>query len=203
MLRGLWARLVIPMKPAFLFFVTLGASMALVSAQEKSVDGRKAMHFQAGAKPLEATPPPATPAPSQSARPLPASNDDPEQIAAAFFGLLGKSRVEEAYTNLTRGSKIAERPEELKALKTKTTEAIEMFGVILGYDLVESKQVGGHLMRRTYLSLGKEFPLRWRFYFYRSNNQWRLVDLRVDDRLTGIFDEPEEPAGQGDGTTKQ
>jgi hypothetical protein len=157
-------------------------------AQEKTTE--KTSH-KTTPKPAEK---PADSAPAEEAAPAPApGGDEPAQIAAAFFGLLEKSKVEDAYTNLTKGSKIAERPEELKALKSKTTEAIQMFGIIQGYDLVETKSVGTHLIRRTYLSLGKEFPLRWRFYFYLSTGRWRLVDLRVDDRLTGTFDEPEEP----------
>ncbi len=126
--------------------------------------------------------------------PLPTSagKDEPAVFAATFFAHLQKGHVDDAYTSLTKGSKIAERPDELKALKAKTNEAIQMFGIFQGYDLIESKSVGSHILRRTYLSLGKEFPLRWRFYFYKNENRWRLVDLRVDDRLTGIFDEADE-----------
>lgn len=132
-----------------------------------------------------------------------ATGDEPSQIVAGFFGMLQKSRVEEAYGLLTKGSKIGDHPDELNSLKAKTTSAIEMFGVIEGYDLVENKAVGPHLMRRTYLSLGKEFPLRWRFYFYKADNRWRLVDLRVDDRLTGIFEEgPDQDAEPASGATK-
>ena len=81
----------------------------------------------------------------------------------------------------------------MKSLKTKTREAIDVFGAVIAYELVESKNVGVRLLRRTYLSVGKEFPLRWRFYFYKPDLAWRLIDLRVDDRLPGIFDEPDEP----------
>ena len=62
-------------------------------------------------------------------------------------------------------------------------------------DTLETKAVGMNLMRRTYLSLGRDFPLRWRFYYYKSSGLWRLVDLRVDDRLAGMFDEQDEPRG--------
>ena len=72
---------------------------------------------------------------------------------------------------------------------------MELFGSIRGYELIESKTVGSNLLRRTYISLGRDFPLRWRFYFYRASADWRLVDLRVDDRLSGIFEEPEERTG--------
>jgi hypothetical protein len=121
------------------------------------------------------------------------AQEAPAQIAGNFFALLQRGDVEKSYAELTRGSKIAERPEDLKTLKAKTREAIEVFGAISGYELVDSKNVGTRLLRRTYLSLGRDFPLRWRFYFYKSENVWRLIDLRVDDRLAGMFDETDEP----------
>ena len=71
----------------------------------------------------------------------------------------------------------------------------EAIGDMAAYDLVIGilwKRIGSKLMRRTYLSLGVEFPLRWRFYFYHANDRWRLIDLRVDDRLAGMFDEPKD-----------
>ena len=119
--------------------------------------------------------------------------DSPSGVVAAFFGSLEKGEVDQAYDSLTKGSKIAEKPEELRQLKAKTREAIEIFGSVLGYDLVDTKLVGTRLARSTYVSLGKVFPLRWRFYFYRSEEAWRLIDMRVDDKLAGIFEETEDP----------
>ena len=135
---------------------------------------------------------PAAPAAPEPAPPTAGPITDPAQMTAAFFALLQKGSVDAAYASLTRGSRIAEKPEELKQLKAKTNEAIEFFGAISGYDLVESKTVGARLLRTTYVSHGRTFPLRWRFYFYNPDGTWRLIDLRVDDKLTGIFDEPEE-----------
>ncbi len=122
---------------------------------------------------------------------------EPAQIVRAFFGLLGKAAIDEAYASLMKGSKIGERPEEVRTLKAKTKEAIDVFGVIHGYDLVDIKPVGERLMRATYLSLGHELPLRWRFYFYKAEADWKLIDLRVDDKLTGIFDEAMEEVPRG------
>ena len=145
---------------------------------------------------------PATPEPAKSptvpANPTEAATStagpitSPGQLVGAFFALLQKGSVDAAYASLTRGSKIAEKPEELRLLKTKTNEALEVFGLVQGFDLVESKGVGARLLRATYVSHGRTFPLRWRFYFYNPDGTWRLIDLRVDDKLTGIFDEPEE-----------
>jgi len=118
--------------------------------------------------------------------------DGPAQIVSTFFAALKEGKIDEGYATLTKGSKIAEKPEELRQLKAKTREAIEVFGTINGFDFVESKAVGQRTVRATYISLGKVFPLRWRFYFYKPEDVWRLIDMRVDDKLTGIFDEVEE-----------
>lgn len=172
----------------FLFRILVAIAVAASAfAQEKTPKPEKSK--PAGTE----NPPPAevgeTPRPPT---PVTASNDLPAQIAGIFFGLLQKGQIDPAYEGLTRASKIADRPEEISTLKQKTREAIDVFGPIQNYELVETKNVGTHLLRRTYLSLNKEFPLRWRFYFYLSENLWRLIDLRVDDRVTGMFDESEE-----------
>jgi hypothetical protein len=137
----------------------------------------------------KSTPRPETPSPAPA-------EDVPGKMAHEFFTSLEKGQIDEAYANLTKGSKIVEKPEDLRVLKQKTKEAVEVFGAIQGYELVETKPVGTKLMRRTYLSLGAEYPLRWRFYFYLANNRWRLIDLRVDDRLAGMFDEPRESSDE-------
>jgi hypothetical protein len=139
------------------------------------------------AKPAESVPTVTTqPSPAES------SDDITTRMVAAFFAQVAKGQIDEAYATLTKGSKTIEKPEDLRVLKQKTREAIEVFGAITGHELVESKPIGTKLVRRTYISLGAEFPLRWRFYFYLANDRWRLIDLRVDDRLAGMFDEPRE-----------
>jgi hypothetical protein len=180
---------------------------AALAQEPPAKGGRKSLTFQPGAKTPDATPAPAAPASAPAnapAAPNPLGIDEPGQAAAAFFSLIQKNQIDEAYAAVTKGSKIAERPEELTGLKGKTREALDLFGPISGYDLVETKSVGKVLLRRTYLSLGRDFPLRWRFYFYLSDKQWRLVDLRVDDRLSGMFgeaDDPPLPAPQPAGAT--
>ena len=130
----------------------------------------------------------------EKAAPEQSEDNAPITMISAFFSSIEKGELDDAYAKLMRGSKIAERPEEIRQLKTKTKEAIGVFGGIEGFEHVETKDVSSRLLRCTYLSLGKEFPLRWRFYFYRANRVWRIIDLRVDDRLGSIFEEPPEPA---------
>ena len=134
----------------------------------------------------------ARPSGSVEIEPAPAETDGPEKIIARFFSYLQRKEVDQAYDQLTRGTKIAERAEDVKTLKSKTKEAINVFGPILGHDSVVKKNVGTRLVSYTMLSLGKEFPLRWRFYFYKPADSWKLIDLRVDDRLAAMFDETDE-----------
>lgn len=124
------------------------------------------------------------------------TGDDCLDLATSFFELLKKDLIDEAYTSLTKNSKIGDRPEELRGLKTKTSEAITLFGAIRGFEVIESKSVGSTLRRYTIVSFGRDFPLRWRFYFYKADDLWRLVDLHVDDRLNGIFDEGAEASAE-------
>ncbi len=175
------------MKARNIILAVLFALSPALRAQEKPRDKSPLPMPRMQVPVAAAAEPPPSPSPP-TAGPI----SDPGQMVAAFFSLLQKSSVDAAYASLTRGSKIAEKPEELKLLKAKTNEAIEVFGAIVGNDLVETKAVGARLLRTTYVSHGRTFPLRWRFYFYNPDGTWRLIDLRVDDKLTGIFDEAEE-----------
>ena len=139
------------------------------------------------------TPQPSAPAIVKEIPAIPQVDNSVRQQVDAFFAALEDHKIDDAYNNLTKDTKIAQRSTDVATLKSKTQQAIEMFGDILGHDLVEVKSVRTHLVRVTYLSLGKDYPLRWRFYFYKSAATWRLIDIRVDDRLADIFGETTTP----------
>ena len=107
-----------------------------------------------------------------------------------FFVAIESHQIDAAYDQLTKDTKIAERADDIATLKSKTQQAVHLFGDVQGHEIVDVKNVGARLMRVTFLSLGKEFPLRWRFYYYRSSEDWKLIDIRVDDRLADLFGEP-------------
>jgi len=113
----------------------------------------------------------------------------PAKIVDDFFAKLKTNSVDAAYVQLLQGSKIADSPTDVANLKAKTREAIQAFGEIVDYDLIWSKQVGNHLLCSTYISAGKFYPFRWRFYFYKATDTWRLIDMRTDDRLMGMFED--------------
>ena len=77
----------------------------------------------------------AVPNPAPAAVAAPASNikethgdgGAPARIAAQFFASLREGEIDQAYATLTKGSRIADRPEEMRLLKQKTKEAIDVF----------------------------------------------------------------------------
>ena len=135
------------------------------------------------------TPAPASQAPVPANPALCSTGDSLDGTVQKFFGMLAKGQTDDAYNYLTKGTKIAEDLEEMAKLKVNTKEAIQKFGEIKGYELVNIQTAGTRLMRATYLSLGTSYPLRWKFYFYRLDKTWNLIDIGVDDRLVDMFDD--------------
>lgn len=150
---------------------------------QQSEDGRNRLVFPPGAKEPLASP---TPTPKPAA---PAAAQDPAQMINVFFLSLKAGQVDAAYEGLVRNSIVGEKNEEITALKERTKQALDSYGPIAGYEIIEERKVGAHLLRRTCLSLNADLPLRWRFYFYESEGAWRLVDLRVDDALVELFED--------------
>jgi len=114
----------------------------------------------------------------------------PQAQVDRFFGLLIEGRVEAAYDQLLQGTRVADSPKDVEMLKIKTRDAIKAFGDVSGVDQIDVKTIGARLQRITSLSLGAKYPIRWRFYFYQAADKWSLIDIRIDDRLGDMFEEP-------------
>jgi len=116
-------------------------------------------------------------------------NLEPTQQVDQFFRMLTEGRVETAYDQLLKGTPIGGMSDDVANLKAMTAKAIRTFGAIVGYENIDKKELGTRMVRLTYISMGKQFPLRWRFYFYKAVDSWQLIDVRVSDRLYEMFDE--------------
>jgi len=121
--------------------------------------------------------------------PTPKPALEPTEILRQFFEDLQADKLDAAYQGLVKNTIISERTENIDQLKEKTRLALDSFGPVKGYEIVETLQVGDSLFRFTCLSLNEDVPMRWRFYFYRSGSQWKIIDLRVDDGIADLFEE--------------
>lgn len=133
------------------------------------------------------------PAPSPKQAPGPRRENNPSETMEMFFLALKAGQIDSGYDALVKGSVIAERREDVQGLKERTRHALDNYGPISGYEVVDEKTVGASLLRRTCISLNADLPLRWRFYFYKTQGTWKLVDLRVDDGLVELFEETVRP----------
>ena len=167
------------------FIIVLLASAATLHAQE--ADQRKRMTFST-TTPESRPGTSASPAQAASAGP-PAKNPDTAAAIGAFFLALKAGQVDAAYEGLVKGTIIAERQKNVDDLKESTKKALDHYGPVSGFEVVDTLQVGSSLLRQTCISLNQDLPLRWRFYFYRSEAGWKIVDMRVDDGLVELFEE--------------
>ena len=125
-------------------------------------------------------------APTRAAPPPP-----PEEIQKSittFFNFLKQQKVDEAYELILTNTRIRGREDDVKALKKQTREAIATYGPMLGFEMIEQRRVGMSLMQIVCLSWSENFPLRWRFSYYRPGDRWRLLDIFVDDKIGELFD---------------
>ncbi len=155
---------------------------AAVQAAPPASDGKNRMVFPPGAKEPAANANP-------SASPSRAAKDKPAETIDLFFLALKANQVDAAYDALVQDTVIADRKEDVTNLKAKTKQAVDNYGPINGYEVIDEQTVGTVLFRRTCISFNTDLPLRWRFYFYRSEGVWKIVDMRVDDGLVELFEE--------------
>ena len=165
--------------------IALFAAASTLHAQE--ADQRKRMIFSTTtpeSRPTNAVSPAAATPPEPAIK-----HPDPAAAIEAFFLALKAGQVDAAYEGLVKGTIIAERKENVNELKESTKKALDHYGPVSGFEVVDTLKVGESLLRQTCVSLNQDLPLRWRFYFYRSEGGWKIVDMRVDDGLVELFEE--------------
>lgn len=113
----------------------------------------------------------------------------PIEMLNRFFEGVKAGKIDDALALLTRDSLFTLKPEGVETLKKGIREALDKYGDVDGFEILEKKTVGDHLLRVTSISLGEDMPLRWRFFFYKGKDTWRLLDMRVDSGIADLFEE--------------
>ncbi len=113
----------------------------------------------------------------------------PSEMLKKFFSGVKSGNLDDALKALTRGSLLANKQEDVETLKKGTQQALDKYGDVEGFEILEKKSVGENLLRVTCLSLGEDMPLRWKFYFYKSKGTWHLLDMRVDAGIADLFED--------------
>ena len=106
----------------------------------------------------------------------------------AFFNLLKQNKVPEAFTQLLKGSRIGQQPEQVSVLVGTTQQAFGLYGKMISYEVYDTYTVGSSLIVTTYLTNLPVEPIRWRFVYYKPDKEWRIIDIRVDDVLVDLIE---------------
>jgi hypothetical protein len=165
-----------------IFLLTLGFFITSTALAQQGQEPKRKLLF-----PKATATPSATPSATTAA--TASSPAEPTELLHRFFEALKADKLDAAYDGLVKNTLIAAKAENLQQLKKRTLDAIDNFGPVKGYEVVETVEIGSSLFRQTCISLNEDLPLRWRFYFYRSGNDWKIVDLRVDDGIVELFDD--------------
>lgn len=107
----------------------------------------------------------------------------------AFLTQLTKNEINKGFETLLEGTRLSAREENVKVLIDKTQQATSLYGKITDYEVIDTYQIGTRLLITTYLTALQVQPLRWRFVYYKANESWQLIDLRVDDSLVDLVEQ--------------
>lgn len=61
------------------------------------------------------------------------------------------------------------------------------FGKLVGVQFIEQAKVAETVMRLVYLEKFENSAIRWQFYFYKPQEEWRFNYFFLDDNIGGLF----------------
>ena len=127
-------------------------------------------------------------------------------VSGAWAGELGsvgdvKALTDEAMKDISGGDidggfkalqpYVAFSPEQFGEFKAHVSDQqgqIEMhMGKNVGYELVESKELGTSLYRAVYLQKQEKSALVWYFTFYKGAKGWMLNDFDFNNHIKNLF----------------
>jgi hypothetical protein len=78
--------------------------------------------------------------------------------------------------------------ESMKLVKTRTAELPAYYGELTGIEKVREEQYGQSVIRQVYLLKQEQHPTGWEFFFYKPENEWKLINIIFNDQLTIILE---------------
>lgn len=104
-----------------------------------------------------------------------------------FFRDLVAGEIQKSFQDLLVTSRLSSRHENVSVLMDKTAQAFTYYGKATGFEPYDTRAIGSRLYVVTYLLDLDLQPLRWRFVYYRPEEAWKLIDIRVDDALEDLI----------------
>ncbi len=119
------------------------------------------------------------------------TEEDAKILSDDFIRISARGDFQEAFDLLKPHWQLEES--EIDQLAGQIQEHLgrvkERFGKVVGAELIHRKQLGKSLLQFSYLQKFANHPIRWRIYFYRAQDDWRVNSVLVDDKVEEYFEE--------------
>ena len=113
---------------------------------------------------------------------------DVDRLGDRFFTQIQAGKVEPALAELTGNSSLwASKATEKQAIVTQIQGAIQVYGAVRSYELVQSTALGTTAMKRYYLVRHEKMVTRWELEFVRIGAGWSLGNIGFDDQVRNWF----------------
>lgn len=127
------------------------------------------------------------------------AEEKPDPVIEALHGRVGQffqavalTTPQAAYQELLAGSPLLKQTEALAALVEQTGKLKDRCGEYRGLERLSAKHLGTDLVVMVYLYKCENYPVLWRFVFYRTparaetppgNTPWLVISVRFDTEL--------------------
>ena len=111
-----------------------------------------------------------------------------EKQVELFLTSIIHGEVDKAYDELLTGTTLADRAKAIDQQKQQTSELFNTYGRLLDKELVKKQKYGKSLVRLVYIMKCEKMPLIWEFYYYKAEDQWKMISLKLRDDLDTLAD---------------
>jgi len=115
---------------------------------------------------------------------------DARALADSTMALVVAEKIDDAFALLKPHWPLPGNEIDTLVLKTIQQRNVmePRFGKSLGYVFVREDRIADVAVRYTYLEKRERTALRWRFDFYKPDNEWVLNTIKWDDNFIELFD---------------
>ena len=125
----------------------------------------------------------ATPAAAQSA-----GSSQPAQLADSFFRAVQAGDIPKAFDDAWRGTIMAKKQAEVENLGTQMGSVFQIYGKMLGWELVSEKVISPSFVQRIYLVRTPNAPVFFRMQFYKASTSWVMSGVYFTDTYDKVAD---------------
>lgn len=127
---------------------------------------------------------------AQATKPCPGVKPFLKDSCDTFFTNLQKGKPEAAFARLLNYSPILTSTDQYKNIIDEAGRALEIYGSLRSFELINCESVGERLARLSYLSAHVKTPMRWIFTYYNSPDLgWIIMSIKFDDSSDLFFKE--------------